>query len=161
MKANNLEKALTSDEITKYIKLHYHVSYVSEINLDKLIEFISYFKLSDLSDIDCVLSALDHCPYFYGLAYKLNDYNKTMEYLHYYYVYSFDVGHDESHYLEYLLELMEIDSCVAKVLVGLLSENPNPDLMSQIIDMVEFHLVEGYRIYVYKADLRKHLYVLP
>ena len=74
-----------------------------------------------------------------------------MDYLHYYYEYSLDTDSDSdmSDYLEYLLELMEIDSCVCKVFVELLSENPNSDLMYEIIEMVEFHLVEGYRIYVY------------
>ena len=163
MTDSKIKKTLKSDEITAYVEKHYNASYVNQAELDRLIEFINYFKLSDPNDIDCIFNALEECHYFYDLAYRLKDYKKAMDHLHYYYEYSFDIDSDchMSQYLEYLLELMEIDNCVCRVLVELLSENPNSDLMYEIIEMVEFLLVEGYRIYVYKADLRKHLYVLP
>ena len=163
MTDSKIKKTLKSDEITAYVEKHYNASYVNQAELDRLIEFINYFKLSDPNDIDCIFNALEECHYFYDLAYRLKDYKKAMDYLHYYYECSLDIDSDSdmSEYLEYLLELMEVDSCVCKAFVELVSENPNPNLKSEIIDMVEFHLVEGYRIYVYRADLRKHLYILP
>ena len=73
MKEAKIKKTLTANEIINYVEQRYDVSYVNQVELDRLIDFISYFKLSEVDTIDCIFSALEECHYFYELAYLLND----------------------------------------------------------------------------------------